>query len=73
MNQFVPAMERTQFCLWNFSSLASDAALSRQSSLPKSMMDNRYDSYSSCFVLCVIRFEPSNFFLWHSKKFCLPT
>ena len=30
-------------------------------------MDNTNDSYSSCFVLCEIRFEPSNFFLGHQN------
>jgi len=58
----VRAMART-FPLWNDSNFASDAALSRQSSLPKSRMDNTYDSYNSFFVAFVIRFEQSTFFL----------
>jgi len=36
---------------------------SRQSSLPKSRMENTYDSYSNFFVAFVIRFEQSTFFL----------
>ena len=55
-------MART-FLLWNDSNFASDAVLSRQSSLPKSRMDSTYDSYSSFFVAFVIRFEQSTFFL----------
>ena len=45
----VRAMART-FPLWNDSTFASDAALSRQSSLPKSRMDNTYDSYGTHFT-----------------------
>ena len=48
---------------WNDSNFASNAALSRQGSQPKSRMDNTYDSYNSFFVAFVIHFEQSTFFL----------